>query len=587
MGLDAPIAWDRAAPVEQWHGSDNDYAAAVRLHWRAETRRRLERGISLNESGSLALEVDYEKCKRSCLYFLNQYCCISDPEVEPAYRVMPIVLWDSQVDIVNWWLERWAAKEIACVPKTRKLGITWLALWIVQWRWLFEPGFTCLIGSRKVEMVDRRGDMGSLFEKLRFITGSLPRHIKPIIEEGDGDKCRLLKNKDMKTEIAGEHTTRNFGGGRRHTLVLIDEFSRIDPVIAEQTWLSLETVAEEFLIIWNPGPTAHKSYDLAHGRDSKLDDRLLYFMDWKADPRRPPDFEARKTIAGGLGGRLTKEEFAVSHLGKYGVVLSGRVFPVDVDNLIYTDELPPIDCDPVKLRTYAEVMGGMDFGSGPSILAWAVGMLDLTQGYDKAKILIDDERAWKSVEASTAAADMLAVQSQYRDGDEIVTWGDPTGKARGPDQEHWESHFQGGGAMVICLPFDESKVNSTEWRESRIKDLIWTWINPGRLFINKRCEYLIECLRSWGRSLPDGARVDWLDRAFVRPKHDLYSHGGMALLYLMEAVERWIAARGGEEERAMIEILTPKEVVGVDALFAGDYEEGIDLETSSEMLPWP
>jgi phage terminase large subunit len=47
------------------------------------------------------------------------------------------------------------------------------------WLWLFHPGSITGFGSRKEMLVDRSGDLQSIFEKVRTIITRLPHYVKP------------------------------------------------------------------------------------------------------------------------------------------------------------------------------------------------------------------------------------------------------------------------------------------------------------------------------------------------------------------------------------------------------------------------
>ena len=47
------------------------------------------------------------------------------------------------------------------------------------WLWLFFPGSTVGLRSRKEILVDRAGDLQSIFEKIRSIVRNLPHYLKP------------------------------------------------------------------------------------------------------------------------------------------------------------------------------------------------------------------------------------------------------------------------------------------------------------------------------------------------------------------------------------------------------------------------
>jgi phage terminase large subunit len=70
------------------------------------------------------------------------------------------------------------------------------------WLWLFHPGAIVGFGSRKEILVDRQGDMNSIFEKIRTIIRRLPHYLTPkgYKPEAHSNYMRLL-NPEVGTAI--------------------------------------------------------------------------------------------------------------------------------------------------------------------------------------------------------------------------------------------------------------------------------------------------------------------------------------------------------------------------------------------------
>ncbi len=96
------------------------------------------------------------------------------------------------------------------------------------WLWLFYPGSTVGFGSRKEILVDRQGDMQSIFEKIRSIVEHLPAYMKPrgFNERTDSNYMRLL-NPENGATIIGEAGD-NIGRGGRTSVYFVDEAAHLD-----------------------------------------------------------------------------------------------------------------------------------------------------------------------------------------------------------------------------------------------------------------------------------------------------------------------------------------------------------------------
>ena len=95
---------------------------------------------------------------------------------------------------------------------------------IILWGWHFKQ-WDALVGSRKAEEVDKRGDMGTLFQKLRFMIRRLPIWIfdKPLTH--NTDKVMMMAHPVHGAVIAGEGNNQDFGRSDRKKLCFLDEFT--------------------------------------------------------------------------------------------------------------------------------------------------------------------------------------------------------------------------------------------------------------------------------------------------------------------------------------------------------------------------
>ncbi len=141
---------------------------------------------------------------------------------------IPAVLFDRQREFIEWMHERFTTKTSAPVEKSRDSGATWMASSFAVWLWLFHPGASVGFGSRKEILVDRAGDLQSIFEKIRSIVRHLPHYLRP---EGFNEKVHSnfmrLINPEHDATIIGEAGD-NIGRGGRTSLYFIDESAYIE-----------------------------------------------------------------------------------------------------------------------------------------------------------------------------------------------------------------------------------------------------------------------------------------------------------------------------------------------------------------------
>lgn len=165
----------------------------------------------------------YEKCRRDIIYWFNHFCWTFDPRKKQA--VQPFILYPYQKDFVLDLQQKIKIGEDVLIEKSRDMGISWLVLLVFQHFWLFEKGSHFLVGSRKADMVDQKGDLSSLIEKFRFNLSYLPQWMMPEkFNPTTHDNVMKIINPVNKNMIVGESTNPQFSRGGRFKAILMDEF---------------------------------------------------------------------------------------------------------------------------------------------------------------------------------------------------------------------------------------------------------------------------------------------------------------------------------------------------------------------------
>ncbi len=113
-------------------------------------------GISQKEA-----KVEWLKCSRSCLYFIDSYVQIY--EATDA-KWVPFRLWPKQVYTLDTILNN----RLSIILKARQLGMTWLTLAVALWKMTFQPIVTSLVFSR------RDDEATYLLERVRGMYKRLP-----------------------------------------------------------------------------------------------------------------------------------------------------------------------------------------------------------------------------------------------------------------------------------------------------------------------------------------------------------------------------------------------------------------------------
>jgi len=208
---------------------------------------------------------------------------------------IPFVPFDRQIEFLQWLTQRWEAGEGGLVEKSRDMGVTWLAVgWSVS-MWLFRPGFAAGFGSRKEELVDKKGDPKSIFEKIRPLVRMIPKEFRPegFNEREHSAEMRLI-NPENGSTITGECGD-NIGRGGRQSAYFVDEAAYVERQERVNAALSQNTNCQ--IDISTPNGNGNAFYRKRHSGKVKV-----FEFDWRDDPRKNQwelvDEETKKVTKG-------------------------------------------------------------------------------------------------------------------------------------------------------------------------------------------------------------------------------------------------------------------------------------------------
>lgn len=234
-----------------------------------------------------ALRGMMEKAKTDPVFFINTFCYTFNPKKEPYH--FRFKLFPFQKDLVNNMVNHIDHGEDLFVEKSRELGVTYTAMALFLWYWLFIPGSNFLIGSRKESYVDnRRGGMAgnkeeSLFGKLDYMLSKFPPFLIP--EGFNRDKhftFMNLVNPANGNVIAGESSNQNFSRGGRQKAIFLDEFAFWE--YAEAVWRATADTTNCRLVVTTANKVPSKAKRLRYGKDGEEIDVLT--LPYNLDPRK-------------------------------------------------------------------------------------------------------------------------------------------------------------------------------------------------------------------------------------------------------------------------------------------------------------
>lgn len=237
--------------VDPFTGLSIPKTYAGNVAWRRKTL------VAAKSSGSLRRQIKAASAK-SPIYWLNLFGWtfhqkIVDEDghersVTGEQTHFPFVTWKVQDDAIASLYDAITTGKDVLISKSRDMGASWLIVATFHWFWQFRPSSTFLELSRKQSLVDKRGDMDSLFEKHRYLIRWQPEWIRP---QKIVDNLMHLENQDIGTTIEGESTNENAGQASRKTAILLDEFARV----AEGEEIDLATTDTSSCRIFNSTPS--------------------------------------------------------------------------------------------------------------------------------------------------------------------------------------------------------------------------------------------------------------------------------------------------------------------------------------------
>lgn len=156
------------------------------------------------------------------IFFFDSLCWTYSPKEHPDAPNRPFILWPFQEDVVRK-INSAIGKHDLLIEKSRDMGASWICMGVFFWRWMFFPGQSYLLGSRKQELVDKSGDPKSLFWKMDMLLNSLPSWMVP-----RHTRIQMhLVNEENGSTIDGESTNDDFARGDRRNAILLDEFPAV------------------------------------------------------------------------------------------------------------------------------------------------------------------------------------------------------------------------------------------------------------------------------------------------------------------------------------------------------------------------
>jgi len=449
-----------------------------------------------------------EKCRRDIVYFTDMFTWTYDPRRRPSK--MPFILYPFQEEYIKNVERDIDEGRDALTEKSRDMGVTWLVLVVFLHGFLFK-GYDFRVGSRKEELVDKRGDADSLFEKLRFLllalpVGFLPTGWTPIKH----DRHMLLENPELKCSIAGEATNPNFGVGGRKKAILFDEFAKWS--CAEDAWKKSADTTPCRLPISTPEGMGQKFSDVRFDKKVPI---KVYTLHWGLHPYKDQKwYDDEKK-------RRTDQEVAQELDISYDRSAKSRVYEI----------WDHIERGQFKYNPAFPLFTSWDFGNdGTAIIWWqrVLGtrfwrIIDSYINYNKVIDFFVPFITGKFAHPYPYTEEELRMINERRSWLPSINFGDPSCKQHQMQYKYSIQEVLENNQIYIYTNDEAVKFESRKTAtELLIRDI--------QLNINPRTEYLDSSIKN--SRYPERSEMTTATSEILRPVHNWSSHYRTALEYL-------------------------------------------------------
>lgn len=216
-------------------------------------------------------------CANDILHWIRWWVWTYDPREDVT--TIPLLQFDRQEEFILWLQECEELKAAGLVEKSRDMGITWECVTYANHGWLYRNGFKAGFGSRKLDLVDKIGDMDSILEKMRFLLRNLPYWmLPPSFKFGEHDGFTKILNPDTGAAVTGEGGDQ-IGRGGRASIYFVDESAFLErPQLVERSLSQTTKVRIDVSTPNGPGtPFTRKRFS------GKI---RVFTFHWRQDPRK-------------------------------------------------------------------------------------------------------------------------------------------------------------------------------------------------------------------------------------------------------------------------------------------------------------
>ena len=368
----------------------------------------------------------------------------------------PFMLFERQVEIVTLFHECVITKNDALVEKCRDAGITMCACAYSVWMWLFMGGVNISFGSRKEMLVDKLGDPGSIFEKLRAMIRMVPEELLP---EGFDQRKHFsymkIINPENGAQIGGEAGD-GIGRGSRSTVYWVDEAAHLErPELVEAALGDNTDVRIDISSVNGTGNVFYRrrkaGVEWKAGEELPKGKTRIFIFDWRDHPGKNEEWYERR--------RAKAEDEGLLH-----------VFAQEVDR-DYASAVQGVLIPPKWVKACIDIHKALGW---PEPTGSRVASMDVADGgNDRNSMAVKRGYLVEASMCDGGEADLVARQ-YYAMADMI-----------GADQWRYEINGVGAGAKAAARMYHSNAVEQGRKPVSLPKIIGWS---PSHAVVNGACD---------------------------------------------------------------------------------------------------
>lgn len=510
-------AWEvRERELIERHFQDNIVTLQRVIAWRdAANKDLIARGALYRLMADVGAKEDSKeerviKMTNACITWMQTFGYVSSPKTSDM-KVMPMILFPFQKRLIEEMIRSIEFGTDFLIEKSREMGVSWVAIYVFVWYWLFVPESNFLIGSYKEKLVIENSP-DSIIGKAKYIIKDQPKWILP---RGFNPKLHMLADKlinpMINSYITGDTMNPNFGRGARKTAIFFDELGFWD--YAKAAWESCGETTK--CRIGNSTPSGYNYYKYLI--DSGLNKITLH---WREHPLKDDLWYEYKKATNTTDA--VAREIDIS----YDASKTGVIYHEWRTNRVYGD---------FNYDSNYPLYVGWDFGNkdGTAIIWVQVvdGKVRVIDSYYKTGINLIDFFApivtgniLTEYQYNYTEEEMDMIQ-EHKKWKQAVHFGDPAGRnvSQGMDKSVIDTLSKYG----IKINYDNKKIDHPS-RHSDTKKVIMRGIEFNKTERNK---WLDMSLMNYSFKATNVEGIQQVKRN-ATVNHDQYSHSATAFEYL-------------------------------------------------------